>query len=183
MKGALVTMAVLGTVVLSTSACSSNEAKSYVPGASELCCHGNWKVTLPEEDRACRRVNRDLLQPAEDCWERSYYNVKIRPGEPDRVDVVLGVMSTEEEAEKWLSRYSPPGSNIQQRESPPPNVGWEAKAWEYPDLSGIEVAFRRDNVVVLVYVWSGSPEDRRVMVESVDEAVLDRFLEWEDYPP
>jgi len=184
MKAGLVAMAILGAVALSASACSSNEAKSYVPEASDLCCHGNWKVTLAEEDRACRRVNRDLLRPVQDCWERSYYNVKIRPGEPDRLDVVLGVTGTGEDAEKWLVRYSPPADpNIQQRETSPPNVGWQAKAWEYPDLSGIEVAFRRDNVVVLVYVWSGSPEGRRVMVESVDEAVLDRFLGWEDYPP
>ena len=91
-------------------------------------------------------------------------------------------METLGEAEKWLSDYSPSAElreDFEFEETSPPDVFDEAKAWQYwsDTTLGALVVFQRENVVVTVYVEEGSREQREIMVESVYQAVLDRFLE------
>lgn len=181
----------IGALVLLMTACSSNEAKGYVPEASELCCHGNWRVAdrggeEGKEEGDCRESDMEEFFPrgAEACYYRIYYNSKIRFGEPEDLTVHVALMETTGDAEEWLAGYSPSASDRELfniTETDAPYVGDEAKAWEYEGENWVstEVVFRRENLGIVAWADDGFREDRDILVESVDEAILDRFREWE----
>ena len=180
----LIAVAVLIVGVALLAACSTgNEAKSFMPEASELCCHSNWKILSIGQEReegACPTWFEEEFGKPQACWLRLYYNEKIRPGEPTDLTVHVAIMTSEPAAQLWLSSYAPTGGFDPSEYGPmrSPLVGDGARAWDYSSEygRGTEAAFYRENVSVIVWVDEGTAEERQIMVESVDEAILDRLF-------
>ena len=184
MRSLAVASAVITAAVLLT-ACSTNEAKSYVPKASDLCCHGNWEILALGEDKeegACVAWQEALFPDPRACWNRLYVNTKVRRGEPEDLQVLLAVLESEAKAQRWLSSYTPSGGYdpSEYTEMFDPIVGDGARVWEFSSTDplswGTEAAFYRDNLAVVLFAGKGTAEQREIMLESVDEAILDRII-------
>lgn len=183
----VVTFAIATLAVLLMACSADNEAKSNMPEASELCCHGNWEVlefdseSGPEEGR-CIDWQEPQFHEAHACWNRLYRNNSVRPGEPERLTVTVSVMQNSADASDWLPSFWPgtKRNDPKYAEIEDPLVGEAARAWDLTtdDLGfiGTEAAFYRDNLAVVVFANGGTAEQRQIMFESVDEAVVDRIV-------
>lgn len=187
MKKSVIAFGAAALAVLAL-ACSSNEAKSFMPKASELCCHSNWDLLGSGEDAQegeCADWHKALFPGHRSCWNRLYVNTKIRPGEPDDIQILLAVLESSEQAEQWLPGYEQSGGwdPADYSEEFDPLIGDGARAWDYssgdPPATGTEAAFYQGNLAVVVFVGEGSSEQRRVMLESVDQALVDRIYGYE----
>lgn len=180
--GVLVAFAVLAV------ACSDNDAESFMPKASEVCC-GDWNVLGDEEQGACSSHLKELIFPeATGCWYRVSYNENNQPGDPEDLEVYIGVMESPAAAARWLVSYSPTSQDIfDYVEDSPFDVGDESRRWSATGTrfayAQTDFAFRRNDVGVLVLVGRGDPLTHEAIAASVDQAILARMDETPDATP
>lgn len=174
--------------------CSGSDVEEYVPSPNELCCHGNWELDPGsfdddgDERNECAPKLLETLGDSTVCYRRDYYNVRVRPGETQSLGVSVAVLRDEAAAITWLTAYFPhetlvPYFDVSRVDDLP--VGDDGgKTWEFisttqSDYAGLYVAFHRDNWVAVVTAADGSLADRQIMIESVDEAIIDRLVGYE----
>ena len=150
-----------------------------MPEARELGGQGNWEVQSADgkaDEGSCGHLRQ--FDSSKSCWFRTFANVRIRPGEPDLLEVWVVVMPDDNATGRWLAMFSPLPNILEWEPATPFLIGQNARMWNLrrSQFPRTQIAFTRDSIAVVISARQGSPEQVEGMFESIEEALLDRVI-------